>query len=95
MLFRSTLLRVVDPGFKTKTLEDYGVAYAFISFFEIGIISIVPSLVANGIILTPALVLIGGFIACILLTRMISGWHANVPKTQLREGEAEIIEAAN
>lgn len=86
-----TLLRVVDPGFKTKTLEDYGLAYAFISFFEIAIISIVPSLVANGIILTPALLLLGGFIACMLLSRVICGWYANVPKTQLRDGEAEII----
>ena len=45
-----TLLRVVDPEFKTKTLEDYGLAYVFISFFEIAVVSIVPSLVANGVI---------------------------------------------
>lgn len=86
-----TLLRVVDPGFKTKTLEDYGLAYVFISFFEIAIVSIVPSLIANGVILPPGLLLVGGFIACIVLTRMLSGWHAKVPMTELREGEAEII----
>lgn len=64
------LLRVVDPGFKTETPEDYGLAYVFISFFEITIIYIVPSLVANGISLAPALVLLGGFIACMSLSKM-------------------------
>jgi len=90
-----TLLRVVDPAFKTKTLEDYGIAYAFISFFEIAIVSILPSLVANGIILVPALVLICSAAGCILLSAVISGWHANIPKTQLREGEKEIISELN
>ena len=88
-----TLLRVVDPGFKTKTLEDYGLAYVFISFFEIAIVSIVPSLVANGIILQPAILLLGVFVVCIALTKITNGWYAGIPATALREGEAEIISA--
>jgi ESS family glutamate:Na+ symporter len=87
-----TLLRVVDPGFKTKTLEDYGLAYVFISLFEIAIVSMVPSFVAEGYIWQPAAVLLVGFAACIVLTRALSGWYANVPMTQLRAGEAEIAE---
>jgi len=87
-----TLLRVVDPGFKTKTLEDYGLAYVFISLFEIGIVSIVPTMVATGFILQPALVLIAAFIACIVLSRAMCGWYAHIPLTQLRDGEAEIVE---
>ncbi len=90
-----TLLRVVDPGFKTKTLEDYGLAYVFISFFEIAVVTIVPSLVANGIILTPALILTGAAITCIVLSKMLSGWHADIPANALREGEAEIIKEFN
>jgi glutamate:Na+ symporter, ESS family len=41
-----TLLRIVDPDFKSKALDDYGVAYIFISMVEIGIVSILPSVVA-------------------------------------------------
>jgi ESS family glutamate:Na+ symporter len=87
-----TLLRVVDPGFKTKTLEDYGFAYVFISLFEIGIVSMAPSFVAEGFIWQTGAVLLAASIVCIVLARLICGWYANVPKTQLREGEAEIIE---
>ena len=90
-----TLLRVVDPEFKTKTLEDYGLAYVFISFFEIAIITIVPSLVANGVILMPALILTGSAVACIVLTRMLNGWHADIPANALREGEADVIKEFN
>lgn len=45
-----TLLRIVDPDFKSKALDDYGVAYVFISMVEIGIVSILPSVVALGFI---------------------------------------------
>jgi ESS family glutamate:Na+ symporter len=90
-----TLLRVVDPGFKTKTLEDYGLAYVFISLFEIAIVSMVPSFIATGYIWQPAAVLLVGFATCIVLSRMMSGWYANVPLTQIRDGEAEIIDEFN
>jgi ESS family glutamate:Na+ symporter len=90
-----TLLRVVDPGFKTKTLEDYGLAYVFISLFEIAIVSMAPSFIATGYIWQPAAVLLVGFAACIVLSRTMSGWYANVPLTQIRDGEAEIIDEFN
>jgi len=45
-----TLLRIVDPNFKSKTLDDYGIAYVFISMVEIAIVSILPSVVALGFI---------------------------------------------
>lgn len=86
-----TLLRVVDPSFKTKTLEDYGLAYVFISFFEIAIVSIVPSLVANGIIWAPAIVLTVAAIACFLLSAATCGYYGKIPPTALREGEAAVI----
>jgi ESS family glutamate:Na+ symporter len=43
-----TLLRIVDPDFKSKALEDYGVAYVFISMVELAIVSILPTVVALG-----------------------------------------------
>jgi len=46
-----TLLRIVDPDFRSKALEDYGIAYVFISMVELAIISILPSIVAFGFIL--------------------------------------------
>jgi len=45
-----TLLRIVDPDFRSKTLEEYGVAYVFISMIELAIVSILPSVVALGFI---------------------------------------------
>ena len=47
---------------------------------------------AEGYIWQPAAALFVGFAACIILTRLMSGWYANVPLTQLRAGEAEIVE---
>ena len=43
-----TLLRIVDPDFKSKALDDYGIAYVFISMVELAIVSILPSVVALG-----------------------------------------------
>jgi ESS family glutamate:Na+ symporter len=85
-----TLLRVVDPRLRTKTLEDFGLAYIFISVAEIIMLVTVPVLVVNGVILAPALVLIGGFIACIFLSRGMVGWFRQ-PAYQLREEEEDII----
>lgn len=45
-----TLLRVVDPDFKSKALDDYGLAYVFISMVELVIISILPAIVALGFV---------------------------------------------
>ncbi|MCF7791737.1 MAG: hypothetical protein K9M56_07035 [Victivallales bacterium] len=43
-----TLLRIVDPEFRTETLDKYGMAYVFIAIFEIIIVSLTPMLVAKG-----------------------------------------------
>jgi ESS family glutamate:Na+ symporter len=88
-----TLLRVVDPGFHSKTLEDYGLAYVFISFIEIAVVSLLPIFVAQGVILEPGLVLTISAIACIVLSGKICGWYGGVPASQLREGESEVLAA--
>ena len=45
-----TLLRIVDPDFRSNTLNDYGIAYMFISMVELAIVSILPTIVALGFI---------------------------------------------
>jgi ESS family glutamate:Na+ symporter len=86
-----TLLRVVDPRLRTNTLEDYGLAYVFIAVVEIVLLVVLPALVAAGVILLPALVLIATAILCIVLSRHVVGWFT--PSAQaLRAGEQEVIE---
>lgn len=43
-----TLLRVVDPNNKSKTIDDYGFAYILISVIELGLVAFLPVLVING-----------------------------------------------
>jgi glutamate:Na+ symporter, ESS family len=84
------LVRVLDPDMVSGVLEDFGISYFGIAFVEIAIISALPHLVMKGITVLPMLVLIGGFFACILMSRAIVGWFSSSP-TVLREGEAEIM----
>ena len=85
-----TLLRVVDPRLRTHTLEDYGLAYVFICGIEIILMVALPVLVASGIILAPALVLLATAAICVLLSSKVVGWFASSPQA-LRAGEQEVI----
>ncbi|QDT91138.1 sodium/glutamate symporter [Gimesia algae] len=85
------LLRIVDPNLKSKTLQDYGLAFVGISPLEILLIVAVPPLVAQQIILAPALVIIIVAIACFCLSVFLVGWF-RTPPSQLRSGEQEIID---
>lgn len=85
------LLRIVDPKLRSRTLEDYGLAYAAIGPVEIALLVVVPPLVAHGIILVPALVLLAATLACVLLSYVLVGWFREPPR-QLRKGEAEIMQ---
>ncbi|MDR2523525.1 MAG: hypothetical protein LBC93_07510 [Synergistaceae bacterium] len=87
-----TLLRVVDPMFKSKTLEDYGMAYIFISFIEIAVVSGLPILAANGTIMLPAIALLTATVVCIVLAAALNGWHGKTPLAELRTGEKEIVD---
>lgn len=86
-----TLLRVVDPRLKTRTLEEFGLAYVLISLFEIGMLVTLPLLVAEGFVLGPALVLAALFVGAILLSRFLIGW-SDAPAHEMREGERKIVE---
>lgn len=54
-----TLLRVVDPEFKSKTLEDYGVASLGITPVEIFIVAFVPIFVSTGYAYLTGFILLG------------------------------------
>jgi hypothetical protein len=57
-------------------------------------LTLLPPLVANGVIFGPALVLIAGFFACVFMSRYLVGWFRQ-PANAFREGEeATIAEAA-
>lgn len=84
------LLRVVDPRLRSRTLEDFGLAYISISFVVIGIIVVLPQLVASGNIAAPGFLLIAAFFACVLLSKSVIGWY-KTPADVLREGEADAI----
>lgn len=61
-----TLLRICDPETKSKTLEDYGTAYALISIIEVFIVALTPQLAVSlgcGIVGTVEL-LIGVSLLC-------------------------------
>jgi len=87
------LLRVVDPKFRSRTVEDYGLAYLLLGPIEVALLVILPPLVARGWIAAPAAVLLALFAACIALSARWVGWFSASP-TELRAGEREAIQAS-
>ena len=85
-----TLLRVVDPRLKSSTLGDFALAHVFISSFNIALIITLPALIANDVIVMPAVLLTVASATCILLSRTLIGWFPDGAGT-LREGEAAVI----
>ncbi|MET3617794.1 ESS family glutamate:Na+ symporter [Peptoniphilus olsenii] len=84
-----TLLRIVDPNYKSKTLEDYGMAYIFISFIEIGLIAILPTLIVNGFSIISGLILaVIGFILLNICKKKYGVYKD--AGSELRPGEIEV-----
>ncbi len=90
-----TLLRIVDPEFRSKTLEDYGSAYVFISIIELFIVSLAPIYVAKSIesALITGAVMTAIAIALWVITAMRYGINRST-MSDLREGEAAVIAEA-
>jgi len=84
------LLRVVDPNMRARIVEDFGIAYIGISFIELIIVAFLPTLVANNIILLPALILMILFVICILLSKFFVGWFPYSAQS-IRNNELKII----
>ncbi len=85
-----TLLRIVDPEFKSKTLEDYGMAYVFMSFIEIGLIAMLPSLIVSGYGFAAGAVCLVVFVLLLAACAKRYGVHRG-KAGDLREGEAEVL----
>lgn len=85
-----TLLRIVDPEFKSKALEDYGMAYVFMSFIEIGLIASLPSLIVNGMGFIAGGVCLVIFILLLVIVKQRYGIFKG-KGCDLRPGEAEIL----
>ena len=86
-----TLLRIVDPEFKSKTLEDYGMAYVFMSFIEIGLVTFMPLLAANGYGLVSGAVCLAVFFALLLFCIKRYGIFKG-KVSDLRPEEAEVLD---
>ena len=81
-----TLVRVVDPDDRSRTLEDFGLAYPPVSFIEIAVVTLLPLFVVRGIVIAPTLVLLAIAGAALVLSRVLLGW-SNVPPAVLRPSE--------
>lgn len=81
-----TLLRIVDPQYRSKTLEDYGMAYVLLSFIEIGLIAILPTLIVNGFsMIAGAVCLIIGVVFLVACAKMYGVYQGQ--DDVLRPGE--------
>jgi ESS family glutamate:Na+ symporter len=82
-----TLVRVVDPDDKSRTLEDFGLAYPPVSFIEIAIVTLLPLFVVRGIVIAPTVVLVAITCAALILSRVLLGW-SDIPPAEVRPSEA-------
>lgn len=85
-----TLLRICDPEFRSKTLEDYGMAYVFMSFIEIGLIATLPSLVTMGYQFAAGAVCLVVFVLLLAICAKTYGVFKG-KCSDLRPGEAEVL----
>lgn len=86
----ATLVRIVDPENKSKTLDDYGTAYAIVSIIEVFIVVLTPQFtVSIGWGITGAVLTTIG-VALLLLCAMLFGVH-HEKMDELREGEEGLL----
>ena len=85
-----TLLRIVDPEYRSSALEDYGMAYVFMSFIEIGLIAFLPTLIVNGYGFAAGAVCLVIFVLLLVVCVKRYGIYKG-SDSELRPGEAEAI----
>ncbi|MCY4647472.1 MAG: hypothetical protein OXE73_11435 [Gammaproteobacteria bacterium] len=81
------LLRVVDPEMKSKTLDDYGLAYLPIALVEIVVLSTLPLWVAGGAVWQPGLLLTGVAAGLLVVSWKTIGFFPSDPAAR-RAGES-------
>lgn len=85
-----TLLRIVDPEYKSKTLEDYGMAYVFLSFVEIGLLAFLPTLIVSGFSFISGIVLLAIGVMFLLICRKVYG-VSTYGNSEIRPGEKSVL----
>jgi glutamate:Na+ symporter, ESS family len=85
-----TLLRIIDPEFRSRALQDYGLAYILISIVEIFLVSLTPVFVGLGYIGETTAVLIGISILLFIISVKAGYWYKPT-MTELRPGEKDTI----
>ncbi len=84
-----TLLRIIDPDFKSDTLSDYATAYTVVSLTDLINITLVPLLVAQGFGLSVGFSLICAGLICCFTVYKVFGIQ-KLPNNMPRPGEALI-----
>lgn len=90
----TTLVRVVDPENKSKTLDDFGTAYALQSVIEVFIVALTPQFVVLiGWGITGAVLSAVGVALLLLCANLLGVYHGKMD--QLREGEEGLFGRPN
>ncbi|UMZ73616.1 sodium/glutamate symporter [Natranaerofaba carboxydovora] len=87
--FGVVLLRIVDPDYRSETLEDYGIAYIIFAWTQLVLTAFVPVFFVMAPEITTGL-LIAAAVALLVLAKVAGFWYP-ADKTAPREGEAEKI----
>jgi ESS family glutamate:Na+ symporter len=85
-----TLLRIVDPEFRSKTLEDYGTSYVVIGIIEVFLVALTPVLVMAGQGYVGGAVLIAISVAILLVCSRIYGTN-KCKMNEICPGEEEVL----
>ena len=89
-----TLLKIIDPEYKSGTVEDYGLAYIIIGIIEVLIVTFVPSMLVNGMGYLVGVAFLAIFTGLMIFTWKKYGLQSS-DGAQLRAGEAAIINGTN
>lgn len=87
-----TLCKIIDPDYKSGTVEDYGLAYLLIGIMEVVFVTAIPPLVCAGYGFITGAVCLVIWAALMLFVRVVYGLQSK-NGSELRKGEAEVIRA--
>ena len=83
------LLRITDPEFKSGVLEDFGLAWIFLSIMDMMIVSLSPMFIGNGMGIAAGIVYCVIAIACLILSACLFGIQKDNGAVR-RQGEITI-----
>lgn len=84
------LLRIVDPEFKSGVLENFGLAWIFLTFIDLALVSLAPIVVLAGQGWVMGAICTAVAIACLVISAIAFGIHKE-KGSQIRKGEEDII----